>query len=75
DVKLVERGTGLVSGVVTDLIFKGVHYEMCVDVGGREWVAHSTTPRQVGKEVDINVHPYNIQVMKKPESKDEEAAR
>ena len=75
DVKLVKKGEGTVSGVVTDVIFKGVHYEMCVDVKGREWVAHSTRPHQVDEEVDINVHPYNIQVMNKPESEDEEAVR
>ena len=75
DVDLVEKGKGLVSGVVTDLIFKGVHYEMCVDVNGREWVAHSTEPCAVGNEVDIYVLPFNIQVMNKPASEDEEAVR
>jgi spermidine/putrescine transport system ATP-binding protein len=75
DVDLVEKGKGLVSGVVTDLIFKGVHYEMCVDVNGREWVAHSTTSRPKGMNVDIHVHPFNIQVMNKPGSEDEEAVQ
>lgn len=63
------------TGVVTDIIFKGVHYEMCVDVRGREWVSHMTRPHFVGERVGIRVDPYNIQVMKKPESEDEEAAR
>ena len=75
DVKLVPPGTGEVSGVVTDVIFKGVHYEMCVDVNGREWVAHSTTSRPKGMNVDIHVHPFNIQVMNKPGSEDEEAVQ
>ena len=75
DVKLVPPGTGEVSGVVTDVIFKGVHYEMCVDVNGREWVAHSTTSRPRGMNVDIHVHPFNIQVMNKPGSEDEEAVQ
>ena len=75
DVDLVPCGQGTVSGVVTDLIFKGVHYEMCVDVNGREWVSQSTMPCAVGEEVDISVHPFNIQVMNKPESEDEEAVK
>lgn len=74
DVELVAPGEGTVDGVVTDLIFKGVHYEMCIDVGGREWVAHSTRPHIVGERVGIHVDPFNIQVMNKPESEDEEAA-
>ena len=74
DVKLKNENMGTVNGKVTDLIFKGVHYEMCVDVKGREWVAHSTRPRYVGETVGILIDPYNIQVMNKPESEDEEAA-
>ncbi len=73
DVKLVTPEKGTVTGEVTDLIFKGVHYEMCVDVNGREWVAHSTRPHAVGEQVGIHVKPFDIQVMKKPESEDEEA--
>ena len=75
DVKLVAKGEGTVTGVVTDVIFKGVHYEMCVDVKGREWVAHSTRSQTEGSEVDIRVHPFNIQVMNKPVSEDEEAIK
>ena len=69
----MEAGHGTVDGNVTDLIFKGVHYEMCIDVAGREWVCHSTRPHIVGEHVGIEVDPFNIQVMKKPESEDEEA--
>ncbi|MDD6195377.1 MAG: ABC transporter ATP-binding protein [[Clostridium] aminophilum] len=74
DVELVAPEKGTISGTVTDLIFKGVHYEMCIDVNGREWVAHSTKPHIVGEKVGIHVDPFNIQVMNKPESEDEEAA-
>ncbi|HUM82266.1 MAG TPA: ABC transporter ATP-binding protein [Lachnospiraceae bacterium] len=74
DVDLTDEKDGIVKGTVTDLIFKGVHYEMCIDVSGREWVSHSTRPRLVGNKVGIRVDPFNIQVMKKPESEDEEAA-
>lgn len=73
DIEFTEPGKGEVTGVVTDIIFKGVHYEMCIDVGGREWVAHNTKPHPVGEKVGLQVDPFNIQVMKKPESEDERA--
>lgn len=73
DVILVEPDNGSINGVVTHLIFKGVHYEMEVTANGYEWLVHSTTLFPVGKEVGIQVDPFNIQIMNKPESEDEEA--
>lgn len=73
DVILVEPAEGIIQGVVTHLIFKGVHYEMEVTANGFEWLVHSTTLFPVGKEVGIHVDPFNIQIMNKPESEDEEA--
>ena len=73
DVELVPRGKGTLSGKVTHVIFKGVHYEMEVAAGGFEWLVHSTIMHDVGSEVDIRVDPFNIQVMNRPASEDEEA--
>ncbi|MBR6089482.1 MAG: ABC transporter ATP-binding protein [Anaerolineaceae bacterium] len=73
DVELVPRGRGTLPGVVSHIIFKGVHYEMEVQAGGFEWLVHSTRMNELGSEVDISVDPFNIQVMNKPESEDEEA--
>ena len=73
DVELVPRGKGTVSGKVPHVIFKGVHYEMEVEAGGFEWLVHSTIMHDVGSEVDIRVDPFNIQVMNRPASEDEEA--
>ena len=73
DIDLVPRDKGSLPGVVTGVIFKGVHYEMDVEAGGYEWLVHSTRLNEVGSEVDISVDPFNIQVMNKPESEDEEA--
>ena len=73
DIELVPRGKGILPGVVSHVIFKGVHYEMEVQAGGFEWLVHSTRLNEVGSEVDILVAPFNIQVMNKPESEDEEA--
>lgn len=73
DIELVSPENGTLKGIVTDLTFKGVHYEMDVEVGGRELLVHSTKLSPVGANVGINVDPYNIQIMNVPESEDEEA--
>lgn len=74
DVVLSSPAAGRIKGTVTHLIFKGVHYEMEVTAGGFEWLVHSTGMFPVGTEVGIDVDPFNIQIMNKPASEDEEAA-
>ena len=64
---------GFLTGMVSHLIFKGVHYEMEVQSGGFEWLVHSTRMFPVGTKVLMSVDPYNIQIMNKPASEDEEA--
>ena len=73
DVELVKPEDGSIQGTVTHLIFKGVHYEMEVTANGFEWLVHSTGMFPVGTNVGIKVDPFNIQIMNKPESEDEEA--
>ena len=73
DIELREPGKGSMEGVVTHLIFKGVHYEMEVMANGFEWLVHSTSMFPVGTKVSLHVDPYNIQIMHKPVSIDEEA--
>lgn len=75
DVELTVPEEGIINGVVTHLIFKGVHYEMEVQANGFEWLVHSTRMFPVGTPVGIKVDPFNIQIMNKPESEDEEAAK
>lgn len=73
DIDLVKPEEGLLTGRVTSLIFKGVHYEMEVLAAGHEWLVHSTDLSPVGSKVGIWVDPNDIQIMNKPESEDEEA--
>ena len=73
DIDLLKPGQGSIDGVVTHMIFKGVHYEMEVMANNYEWLVHSTDMFPVGTEVSIHVDPFDIQIMKKPESEDEEA--
>ncbi len=73
DVMLVSPEEGTIQGEVSHLIFKGVHYEMEVMANGYEWLVHSTNMFPVGTKVGIKVDPFNIQIMNKPLSEDEEA--
>lgn len=73
DVELVAPQDGIIQGTVTHLIFKGVHYEMEVMANGYEWLVQSTKMQPIGTQVGIKVDPFNIQIMNKPESEDEEA--
>ena len=74
DIDLVDPSEGTLVGTCTHLIFKGVHYEMEVTTpNGFEWLVHSTDMCPVGKQVGIKVDPFDIQIMNKPASEDEEA--
>ena len=76
DVILSSPADGRLAGIVTHLIFKGVHYEMEVTTSdGYEWLVHSTGMYPVGTQVGIDVDPFNIQIMHKPASEDEEAVK
>ncbi len=73
DIDLVKPSEGTIQGVVSHLIFKGVHYEMEVMSNNHEWLVHSTDMFPVGTKVGLHVDPFDIQIMNKPESEDEEA--
>lgn len=73
DIDLVKPEDGIITGRVTHLIFKGVHYEMEVVANGYTLLVHSTDMVPVGEEVGLWVNPFDIQIMNKPESEDEEA--
>lgn len=74
DVEIVSPENGFMEGDITSVIFKGVHYEIEITANGYEWLVHTTQFYSVGSHVGINVIPFNIQIMNKPESEDEEAA-
>ncbi len=73
DVDIVSPEDGYISGTITSLTFKGVHYEMEILANGYNWLVHSTVLYPVGENVGIKVDPFNIHIMNKPESEDEEA--
>ena len=68
DIDIVPIETGMVKGTVTSVVFMGVHYEVCVDCGGYEWVVHTTEETTVGAKVGIEIPPDAIHIMKKTRS-------
>ena len=73
DIIIGKPGGGIMDGVVTSNVFIGVHYEMCIEADGFEWLTQNTVSYPVGTAVSIDVLPENIQIMNKPQSEDEEA--
>ena len=77
DIVLLEEGeasiqqpANLLKGRILSCLFKGVHYEMLIDVPdgkGRSFtfMAHSTIAENIGAEMYLDVDPDNIHIMKK----------
>ncbi|MDO4154169.1 MAG: ABC transporter ATP-binding protein [Clostridia bacterium] len=67
DVDIVPPEEGMLKGVVTSVTFKGVHYEIIVDIDGFKWMVQTTEYSAVGDKIGISIKPDEIQVMKKSE--------
>ncbi len=64
DIEITTPEKGIVTGYVTELIFKGVHYQMRISAGGVDWTAASTLGAEVGSQVGIYIDPFNIRIMR-----------
>ena len=63
DVEITEPDKGQIKGKVTDVIFKGMHYEITVQSGRYEVVIQSTKSAKIGERVGMNVEPDGIHIM------------
>ena len=63
DVLLTEPGQGKIRGIVTSVIFKGMHYEITIESGKNEIIAQSVNSAAAGDRVGIYVEPDNIHIM------------
>ena len=52
-----------VKGKVLSSIFKGVHYELVVDIDGTEYTVHTYEDVKVDEIVGLNIDPYEICLM------------
>lgn len=65
DIEVGKPEDGLLVGTVTDVVFKGVHYEMEVKCDGCLWIIHSTKCEPVGTKIGMSFTPENIHIMNK----------
>ncbi len=65
DVDVVPTDKAMISGTVTSITFKGVYYEIIVEIKGFKWMIQSTEYQKVGSTIGINVEPDAIHIMKK----------
>lgn len=63
DVILTKPGEGTIDGVVSSVIFKGMHYEITVESGRNEMVIQTVNSAKVGQRVGMKVDPDNIHIM------------
>jgi len=69
DIKIVEVGAkAALSGTITSVTFKGVHFEILVDVGGFIWMIQTTQEGlKVGDKIGMYIEPDAIHIMKRSE--------
>ena len=67
DVDVVSLDRGMLRGLVTGVTFKGVHYEIIVDVCGFKWMIQSTDYVAEGQTIGLSIDPDAIHIMKKSE--------
>ena len=67
DIKILEPTKSNLSGVITNVTFKGVHYEIIVDIKGFKWMIQSTEYHAEGETIGIALLPDLIHIMKKSE--------
>lgn len=65
DLDIVSVEDGQITGVVTSVTFKGVHYEMEVRNRDFMWTIHSTIMKDVDTEIGMKIIPYNIHIMRR----------
>ena len=71
DVTIVSSDKGMIEGIVTSIIFKGVHYEITVKTECTEFIIHSTKSANVNSHVGLNIYPEDIHIMKKSDNNEQ----
>ena len=65
DIDIVPVEQGQLTGTVTEVTFKGMHYDIIVDFYGFKWLIQTTDLSPVGSRIGIKIDPDGIHVMKK----------
>ncbi len=65
DIDVVPLDKGMLTGKVTSVTFKGVHYEIIVDIKGFKWMIQSTDYVEPDAEIGVYIEPDAFHIMKK----------
>lgn len=65
DVDVVDPERGMLTGQVSAVTFKGVHYEIIVDIKGFKWMIQSTDYVAPDQFIGLYIEPDAIHIMKK----------
>jgi spermidine/putrescine transport system ATP-binding protein len=65
DVDVVAPENGMLTGKVTSVTFKGVHYEIIVDIKGFKWMIQTTDYVAPDAFIGLYIEPDAIHIMKK----------
>ncbi len=69
DIQIVEPGAkASLTGEITSVTFKGVHFEILVDVGGFIWMIQTTEENhKIGEKIGMYIEPDAIHIMNRSE--------
>ncbi len=67
DVDVVAPENGMLKGLVTSVTFKGVHWEIIVDINGFKWMIQTTDYVAEGEHIGLFIEPEAIHIMNKSE--------
>ena len=67
DVDVVSADKGMLQGTVTSVTFKGVHWEIIVDINGFKWMIQTTDFVAEGEHIGLFIEPEAIHIMNKSE--------
>lgn len=65
DIDIVSVADGQMSGTVTEVTFKGMHYDIIVDFRGFKWLIQTTDFSPVGTRIGVKIDPDGFHIMKK----------
>ena len=65
DIDIVPEEQGQLTGTVTEVTFKGMHYDIIVDFRGFKWLIQTTDHSPVGARIGVKIDPDGFHIMKK----------
>lgn len=65
DIDIVPVAEGQLAGTVTEVTFKGMHYDIIVDFRGFKWLIQTTDYSPVGARIGVKIDPDGFHIMRK----------